>query len=132
MPNCPLCGQPLKRVIQSPYSSLNNDQFDASKAGDWYCGCSNNERGNRAYAYFWDYEVTVTVPNKEKLVDNPHFTSEDVRHRLDNIRKDLKRGQETGALVSALQLRGYELALEWVLRCMESKDDIIDTKTNGG
>ena len=65
-------------------------------------------------------------------MDNPHFTSEDVQHRLKQIRKDLKFAQDTGALVGALQLRGYELALEWVLSCMESKDESTDTETDGG
>ena len=64
-------------------------------------------------------------------MDNPHFTSQDVRHRLDNIRKDMKYAQETGALVGALQLRGYVLALEWVLRCMENKSESTDSETDG-
>jgi len=62
LPNCPLCKKPLEPVRQSPYSPLNRDQFDASKAGDWFCQCSDNGRGNAPYAYFWDREVIGIVP----------------------------------------------------------------------
>ena len=35
---------------------LNEYQFDAVKAGDWFCECHSNGRGNAPYAYFWDKE----------------------------------------------------------------------------
>ena len=62
-PPCPLCQQPLKRVTQGPYSPLNSDQFDAVKAGDWFCECSSNSRGHAPYAYFWSREVLVIAPD---------------------------------------------------------------------
>ena len=34
---CPKCGNELERVKQSYPAMLNSDQFDAIKAGDWYC-----------------------------------------------------------------------------------------------
>lgn len=37
---------------------LNDDQFDAIRAGDWYCEtCPTNGRGNTSYRYFWDREL---------------------------------------------------------------------------
>lgn len=56
VPNCPKCGKPLQKVRQGSESMLNQYQFEASKAGDWFCECHNNERGNQPYAYFWDNE----------------------------------------------------------------------------
>lgn len=58
MKTCPQCGRELERVRQSENSPLNRDQFDAVKAGDWYClACPSNDRGNLPYSYFWDYEL---------------------------------------------------------------------------
>lgn len=57
MPNCPLCEKPLEKVRRSTSSPLNEDQFDAVKAGDWFCDCSDNGRGNAPFAYFWNREL---------------------------------------------------------------------------
>jgi hypothetical protein len=35
---------------------LNKDQWESQRAGDWLCTCHNNSRGNRPYAYYWNYE----------------------------------------------------------------------------
>jgi hypothetical protein len=56
-PTCPLCGESLHEVTQPPFSPLNRDQWAATIPGTWFCKCSNNNRGNRPYAYFWDSEV---------------------------------------------------------------------------
>jgi hypothetical protein len=57
IPNCPKCGNPLEKVRQSSNSPLNEEQFDSVRAGDWFCKCHSNERGNKPWAYFWDSEV---------------------------------------------------------------------------
>lgn len=58
MPVCPLCGGRLERVEQSPHSMLNKHQFDAVKAGDWYCRvCPSNDRGQKPLCYWWDSEL---------------------------------------------------------------------------
>lgn len=57
-PPCPKCHQPLQKVRRPSNSMLNEDQFDSVRAGDWFCECHNNGRGNTAYAYFWDKELT--------------------------------------------------------------------------
>ena len=64
-------------------------------------------------------------------MDNPHFTSDDVRRRLATIREDLDHAYKTGARIASHELRGYEQALQWVLKCMESKDVPTDPETNG-
>lgn len=55
---CPQCGGPLRKVRQSPTSPLNRDQFDARKAGDYYCEtCPDNDRGNSKLCYWWEDEL---------------------------------------------------------------------------
>lgn len=57
MPNCPECGNPLQKV-RNTGGWMNDDQFDAVKAGDWFCECHNNGRGNAPLAYYWNREVS--------------------------------------------------------------------------
>ncbi len=55
---CPDCGKPLEKVRQSATSPLNAEQFDAMKAGDFFCdACPSNERGNAQLRYFWKREL---------------------------------------------------------------------------
>jgi hypothetical protein len=55
-PACPKCREPLKE-IKYPYDSmLNRDQWESQLAGDLFCTCHNNNRGNKPYAYFWKRE----------------------------------------------------------------------------
>ena len=54
LPLCPSCGQELQEVRQPANSMLNSDQFDAIKAGDFFC---EQCRGNRDIAYFWRHEL---------------------------------------------------------------------------
>lgn len=70
-PKCPNCGYALEKVTYPSGSMLNRDQFDATRAGDWYCGCHNNNRGNRPYAYFWDREVAASQPSRTPAVTQP-------------------------------------------------------------
>jgi hypothetical protein len=85
--NCPDCGTLLKAVRQSESSPLNREQFDAVKAGDFYCDtCPSNDRGNQPFRYFWktelldqcqheDFEAAVDV---HRLEDSGRFQA-DVR-----------------------------------------------------
>ena len=41
-------------VVKFPFEQ---EQFDSVRAGDWFCKCHSNERGNKPWAYFWDSEV---------------------------------------------------------------------------
>jgi hypothetical protein len=55
---CPTCARALHKVMRPSGSMLNDDQFDAVRAGDWYCDtCPSNERGNTGYRYFWTREL---------------------------------------------------------------------------
>ena len=59
-PNCPECGKQLQRVQQGTNSMLNSYQFDAIKAGDWFCDNGHtNGRSEATYAYYWDKEVGI-------------------------------------------------------------------------
>jgi uncharacterized protein with PIN domain len=55
---CPRCGGKLEPVRQSPNSPLNRYQFDAAKAGDYYCdACPDNGRGHKPLCYWWESEL---------------------------------------------------------------------------
>lgn len=57
---CPNCSKPLKEVPRHS-KWLNDDQYEASKAGDWFCeNCPDNGRGNSGLCYFWDREVEAS------------------------------------------------------------------------
>jgi hypothetical protein len=46
---------------------LNDDQFDAIRAGDWYCNtCPSNGRGNTPYRYFWNRELLTDEQRSEQ------------------------------------------------------------------
>lgn len=56
-PRCPGCGGPVKPTGPGP-GWMNAEQWDAEKAGDWYCeACSKNGRGRTGFAYWTDAEV---------------------------------------------------------------------------
>jgi hypothetical protein len=60
---CPTCARALHKVMRPSGSMLNDDQFDAVRAGDWYCDtCPSNERGNTGYRYFWTRELAQPPP----------------------------------------------------------------------
>lgn len=55
---CPQCRNKLIKVVQSCTSALNPDQFDAVKAGDYYCQtCPDNDRGSSKLCYWWTHEL---------------------------------------------------------------------------
>lgn len=57
MPSCPACNKPLERVEQSPNSPRTAAQFEADKAGDWFCRCHDNGRGSAPFAYYFTTEL---------------------------------------------------------------------------
>lgn len=96
IPVCPGCRKPLHEVRQSSGSMLNSDQFDAVRAGDWYCdACPSNGRGNTAYAYFWNSELRAS----EKASDD-HPCDPDCAACLAEVVESPEPG-EVGKSVSA-------------------------------
>lgn len=84
-PKCPSCGKPLQKVERSPSSPLNQEQFDAAKAGDFFCDtCPSNERGNARFRYYWKRELPCDHPefyanvDVNRLVDTGRYQA-DVR-----------------------------------------------------
>ena len=84
---CPDCGKLLQEVRQSENSPLNREQFDASKAGDFFCdSCPSNDRGHAPLRYFWKSELLGQCQHEEfhanvevtRLSDTGRFTA-DVR-----------------------------------------------------
>lgn len=69
---CPNCNRPVHPVTQSN-SYLNSDQFDAIRAGDYYCESCPEEAGTAkkspsGYAYFWERDIEGAV--EERLAAN--------------------------------------------------------------
>jgi len=56
--DCPMCSQPLTEIRYPSDSMLNRDQWESQQAGDLFCTCHNNHRGNKPYAYFWKSELS--------------------------------------------------------------------------
>lgn len=54
---CPNCD---RKLIEVPRHSrtLNDDQYNSIKAGDWWCEtCPDNNRGTAGFCYWWDHEI---------------------------------------------------------------------------
>ena len=58
---CPDCGKLLERVRYEG-GCLNEDQFDATRAGDWYCSTCKGTRSRSGYRYFWSRELPADEP----------------------------------------------------------------------
>jgi hypothetical protein len=53
---CPQCRNKLERVPDSKW--MNSDQWEASKAGDWFCKtCPDNGRSSSGLCYWWNREI---------------------------------------------------------------------------
>lgn len=55
---CPKCGGPLEEIKYPSNSPLNRDQWESQLAGNLFCTCHNNHKGNKPYAYFWKSELS--------------------------------------------------------------------------
>jgi hypothetical protein len=60
---CPQCSTALEKVKNPAGSYMNNEQFDAVKAGDWFCKlCRSNGRNKiNKVCYWWDKEVDYAI-----------------------------------------------------------------------
>ena len=54
---CPLCKGPLHEVHYNRDSMLNRYQFDAVKAGDYYCESCKGTEAATGFKYFWKSEL---------------------------------------------------------------------------
>jgi hypothetical protein len=91
---CPDCNSALQRVRQDEYSMLNSEQFDAVKAGDWFCTrCPSDGKARTGYRYFWNHDLDAAIkaaqPQNVAIPDeilewighmNFHLTEHDERH----------------------------------------------------
>ena len=64
MEQCPKCNGPLKEVTYQSNSMLNRDQFDAVRAGDFYCTSCKGSESSSGYKYFWLREL-LQLPARE-------------------------------------------------------------------
>jgi hypothetical protein len=60
-PTCPGCSGLLEPVRQSDTSPLNRHQFDAVKAGDWFCRNCKGDRSATGFRYYWNHELPAVV-----------------------------------------------------------------------
>jgi len=59
---CPECKTPLQTVRQTGERMYNDDQFDALKAGDYYCEtCPGDGRGKSGLKYWWKRELGIST-----------------------------------------------------------------------
>lgn len=65
--NCPDCGNRLKKVFQSSPRMLNSYQFDAVKAGDFYCDKCKSDKAESGFKYFW---IINEIPQHAIKEDN--------------------------------------------------------------
>lgn len=63
---CPDCNWPLGMV--PPSRTLNGDQWDAVKAGDYYCtGNCKSDAASTGMKYWWSYQLATYVVNQRCL-----------------------------------------------------------------
>lgn len=67
---CPICNNQLEEVKQSSNSLLNSEQFDAIKAGDWFCRNCRGKEGKSGYKYFWNRELNGSAPLDQWIKDH--------------------------------------------------------------
>jgi hypothetical protein len=56
---CPECGDDLRPVENN--SLLNDYQFDAVKAGDWFCKSCKSDKATSGFEYYWSNELKPVV-----------------------------------------------------------------------
>lgn len=113
-PKCPQCDQPLKRVVQETNSLLNHDQWASTIAGEWFCTCHNNHRGNKPYAYFWQSEFNsgAAHPSETRAGEQEGSTMEpEIKPHSSVLYTDL-----------TVRCHGCKSALVW--RYLEDIDEI--------
>ena len=49
----------MELVVQSRPRMLNSEQFDAIKAGDWFCKTCPDDRGENVHLYRWSHELVL-------------------------------------------------------------------------
>jgi len=54
---CPICKGELHKVIYPSDSMFNRDQFEAAKAGDYYCTTCKGHEARTGYKYWWKSEL---------------------------------------------------------------------------
>jgi hypothetical protein len=61
-PTCPECGKAL-RPVHYTGGYLNRDQWEAVRAGDWFCESCKGTRSGSGYRYFWNGELVTVEPH---------------------------------------------------------------------
>lgn len=46
---------------------LNDEQFDAIRAGDWFCNCRADGNGSPGYCYFWQMADGTIKPRESRV-----------------------------------------------------------------
>lgn len=59
---CPTCGGELRAVTYDRDSMLNSEQFDAVRAGDFYCKICKSTDARSGYKYWWKEDLQPKAP----------------------------------------------------------------------
>ena len=59
--NCPQCKNKLEKVTQDNNSPLSSEQFDAAKAGDYFCRTCKSNEGKSGYKYYWKSQLQKII-----------------------------------------------------------------------
>lgn len=85
---CPVCRGPLKEVTNTG-GWMNAEQFDASKAGDFYCEkCPSNGRSNADKFCYWNRSEAI-IPSSHFGRAGAGIEAEAARVVIEGLRREL-------------------------------------------
>lgn len=89
---CPGCGAFLKAVMNN--GPLNDDQFDAIKAGDWFCFYCTSDQAKNGKRHFWDRDLPKKLLNQCARCAALALTPADALEREEARAEDAQRAYE--------------------------------------
>lgn len=122
VPTCPQCQRVLQEVPRRS-NWLNDDQYAAVKAGDWWCDhCPDNGRGQTGLCYWYDSEVEIASPTKASDALATALS------RLDDYIQDPGRWSGVSVHSLAIDAREALMVLEQQTRDLSAKLDAAEVQ----
>lgn len=126
---CPQCFSPLKGVTQSQNSPLNEYQFDAVKAGDYYCALCKGDESNTGFKYWWtrDLKVFPCSCGLDALLHAEAEAEDIIRDLVTDLQRVEEDRRQLKAIVEAMDAPApYILKLqEHIQRVEEERDALV-------
>lgn len=87
---CPECGLALYPVKYPSGSPLNRDQWESTRAGDFYCTSCTSDVSKSGFRYFWEHELkkwtdTHSDQGPPPLSEDPDYEKYREYHRKRDI-----------------------------------------------